>query len=59
WAFWAARGPSVLSTEDTLNRCGQVRVTLPESWLQHSGHRIRIEVFTMRKGAASMGFSND
>ena len=37
----------------------QLRVTLPESRLQHNGHRIRIEVITMRNGAASVGCSND
>ena len=51
--FWGARGPSVHSAEDLLNRCGQLRMTLPESRLQHSGHRTRIEVFTMRKDTPS------
>jgi len=45
--------PSALGTEDTLNRCGQSRITLTESRLQHSGHRTRIEVFTMRKDTPS------
>ena len=39
--------------QDALNRCGQSRITLTESRLQHSGHRTRIEVFTMRKDTPS------